>query len=98
MSLRSLLNARDLHGQSVLIVAVADIAAPVLDVRSSINNALRIVDVAIASSTSEILGVRNVSEIQELQSRVTRQILAGLSTDGDGITLLFVDHNVVAAT
>lgn len=68
---------RCLHGQGVLVVAVADIPAPVLEVRPTVDEALRIVHVTILTSTTERSRIGGVSQVKEdktsTQSAVTRQ-------------------------
>ncbi|TKW55171.1 hypothetical protein CTA1_11976 [Colletotrichum tanaceti] len=87
----------DSHRQGVLVVPVADVAAPVLHVGPTVHNALGVVDVAVAGGAPQVQGVRDVGEVEELQARVAGQVAARLGADGHGVAPLLVDDDVVAA-
>lgn len=83
-----------LHGQGVLIVTVADIAALVLGIRTPVHEALGIVDVAVSGGATKSGGLGGILQVDENETRPTRAG-AGLRADSDSILLLLVDHNVV---
>lgn len=85
-----------------LVVAVANITTLVSYIWSAVDEALRIMHVPIASSTTGSGGVSRVSHIDEDEPSPARQVVPvsnGLITanrsSSDGIAELLVDHDVV---
>lgn len=92
--LRACLVGDVVDGQRVLVVAVADIAAVVFLVRASVDNALRVMHVAVLRSATFRVGLGRVVHVDEDETRRTRR-RARLGTDCHCIVKLFVYHNVV---
>lgn len=87
---------KHLHGQGVLVVTVANVPAPILEIRTPVCQALSVMDVSITCGASERLGLGWVLEIDEDEAGPT-SAGAGCSADGDGILLFLIDNNVVSA-
>lgn len=84
-------------GEGVLVVTIADIAASVPGVRSAVDQALGIVDIAITRGTAGGRGASRVRQVDEDQSRPAL-ISAWLCADCNGKVLLLKGDNIVGAT
>lgn len=84
------------HGQGILVVAIANIAAKELAVRPAVHDALSVMHIAIPSSTAKRLGVAGILQVDEDEARAA-VASAGLSADCNGILLFFVDDHIVGA-
>lgn len=84
-------------GKGILVVSVADVAALVTLVGSTVDNALSIVHVAITLGTSKRLGVGRISEIEEVQTGQAVGVCSWLSADGNSVLELLVDNNIVSS-
>jgi hypothetical protein len=84
-------------GQSVLVVAVADVTAVVLLVRSSVDYALSVVSVAILAVATLNVRLSGVVHINEHGSTSAGVVTTGAtaSTAGDGVVLLVVGDDSV---
>ena len=81
-------------GERVLVVAVADLALVVALVGPAVDDALGVVDVAVAAGAAGGAGLGGVLEVDEDEARVA-PFVAGHGADGDGVLLLLVDDDVV---
>ncbi|GJC97587.1 hypothetical protein ColKHC_06413 [Colletotrichum higginsianum] len=79
----------------VLVVAVADVAAKVLLVGAAVDEALGVVDVAVAGGAP---GRRRLGRVAQVDEDEAGAAGAGarLGADGDGVLLLLVDDDVLA--
>ena len=86
-------------GQGVLVVTVANVTAVVLLVRSTVDNALSVVSVAILTVATRDVRLSGVVHVDEHGSTSTGVVTAGAtaSTAGDGVVLLVVGNNGVGA-
>lgn len=84
-------------GEGVLVVTIADIATSVPCVRSAVDQALGIVDIAITRGTAGGCGVSRVRQVDEDQSRPAL-VRAWLGADCNGKVLLLEGDDVVGAT
>lgn len=84
-------------GNGVLIVANADVAATVAAVGAVVGNTLSVVDVAVLASTAGSGGLARVLEVDVLQTSGA-SLVAGLSTNGNGVLVIPVDDDVMGAT
>jgi len=84
-------------GQGVLVVAVANVTAVVLLVRSTVDNALSVVSVAILTVATRDVGLDGVVHVDKHGSTSTGVIATGTtaSTAGDGVVLLVVGDDGV---
>ena len=84
-------------GQSVLVVAVADVTAVVLLVRSSVDNALSVMSVAILAVATLNIRLSGVVHVNEHGSTSAGVVTTGAtaSTAGDGVVLLVVGDDSV---
>jgi hypothetical protein len=84
-------------GQGVLIVAVANVAAVVLLVRSTVDNALSVMGVAVLAAATRDVRLGGVVHVDVYGSTSAGVVTTGAtaSTAGDGIVLLFVGNNSV---
>jgi len=83
-------------GEGILVVTVADVTALVALIGSTVDNALRIVDVTITLGASKRLGLGRISEIEEVKTGSTVGVCSWLSADGDSVLELLVDNNVMS--
>lgn len=84
-------------GQRVLVVAIADVAASVASVRSAVDQALSIVDIAVTRGTARGGRASGVRQVDEDQSRPAL-VSAWLGADCNGKVLLLEGDDVVGAT
>lgn len=84
-------------GQCVLVVTVADVTAVVLLVRSTVDNALSVVSVAVLAVATLDVRLGGVVHVDEHGSTSTGVVATGTtaSTAGDGIVLLLVGDDSV---
>ena len=99
-SVEALLVGNIIDGQCVLVVAVADIAAVVLLVRSTVDDALSIVDIAVLGRATLLVRLGDVVDVDENESSSTSVIAASTATttNSNSVTLLLVGNNVVRTT
>lgn len=86
----------DIHGQSVLVVAVADLTAKILGIRALVDDALRIVHVTIVWVATRRRRLGWIREIYEDQA-TTAGGVARRGTNCVAPVRLLVDHDVVGA-
>jgi hypothetical protein len=86
-------------GQGVLVVTVADVTAVVLLVRSTVDNALSVMSVAVLAVATLNVRLGGVVHVDEHGSTSTGVVTTGTtaSTAGNGIVLLFVGDDSVGA-
>ena len=88
--------AQDLHGQSILIVAVAYFTAEKLEIWPPVHKALRVVHTPVACSTIERLWAVGVLQVDEDKARPA-VTCTWLGTDCHGVFTLLVDDDIVCA-
>ena len=88
--------AQDLHGQSILIEAVAYLTAEKLEIWAPVHKALRVVHVPVACSTSKCLWAVGVLQVDEDEARPA-VTCTWLGTDCHGVFTLLVDDDIVCA-
>jgi hypothetical protein len=86
-------------GQGVLVVAVADVTTIVLLVRSTVDNALSVVSVAVLTVATRDVRLSGIVHVDEHGSTGAGVVTAGAtaSTAGDGVVLLVVCDDCVCA-
>lgn len=84
-------------GEGVLVVTIADVTASVAGVRSAVDQALGIVDIAVTRGTAGGGGVGRVRQVDEDQPRLAL-VCAWGSADCNGKVLLLEGDDVVGAT
>jgi hypothetical protein len=86
-------------GQGVLVVAVADVTTIVLLVRSTVDNALSVVSVAVLTVATRDVRLSGIVHVDEHGSTGAGVVTAGAtaSTAGDGVVLLVVGDDCVCA-
>lgn len=87
----------DLHGQGVLVEAIADITAAVAGVGSAVDNALGIVNISITRCAARRGGLGWVAQVDEEQTSAASAV-TGNSADSNGVVLLLVDDDVVGGS
>lgn len=86
-----------LHGQSILIVSVANIGTDVLGVWTTVDQTVGVVDITILWVDTQSHRVRGVSEIEEDHSSL-RSRSSGPGSNRDTVVLLLVNDHVVRGT
>ena len=82
------------HGKRILIITIADVLAIVLQIRAPVHNALRIVDIAILTTTTKSLGVLGIRQVKEDQTGL-QGASPRLEPNSNTVLLLLVRHNIV---
>lgn len=93
---RALLVGDVVDGQRILVVAVADVAAVVLLIRTAVDDALRIVNVSVLGGAAGSERLSRVVHVDEDEASSARAV-SWRGTDGYCIVLFLVDHDVVGA-
>jgi len=86
-----------IDGESVFVVAVADIATKVALVRTTINKTFGVVDVAILTRATRGNRLGDVTDIDEDETS-SASTVARLSSNRDCISKFLVDDDIVSAT
>jgi hypothetical protein len=84
-------------GESILVIAIADIASEVALVGATVDEALGIVHIAVLTCAARGCRPSDIAEIDEGEAS-TACTVARSSTDRYSIAKFFVDNNVVRAT
>ena len=88
----------NLHGEGVLIVAIANVTALVTLIGAMVDQALSIVDIAVIGGTSEAHKVLWVANVEEVEAGLAKGVSARLATHGGKVAQLLVHYNVVGTT
>jgi hypothetical protein len=86
----------NVHGEGVLVVAVADVGTVVLLIGAAVDQTLRVVHIAILAVATQVNGIAGVLQAEEVKTTHAAGI-TGLDTDSDTVLSLLVDDDVVAA-
>ena len=84
--------------ESILVIAVANIATLVTLVRSAVDNTLRIMNIAITLGATKRLGLGRISQIEEVETGSTDRVISRHSADSNGVLELLVNHNIMRTT